>query len=66
MIAVLISLLVWLVVLGVVVYLVQLFLGMLPLQPQVRQIITVVLGLIVLLLVLEHFLPLLTSGAHAL
>jgi hypothetical protein len=66
MIAVLISLLVWLVVLGVVVYLVQLLLGMLPLQPQVRQIITVVLGLIVLLFALEHFLPLLTSGAHAL
>lgn len=50
----LINLLIWLLVLAIVIYVVYLILGMLPLPGNVKTIATLVLGLIFLLILLNH------------
>lgn len=50
----LISLLVWLLILACVIYIVFLILGMLPLPPQVKTIVCLILGLIFLLVLLNR------------
>lgn len=50
----LISLLIWLLILACVIYIVFLILGMLPIPAQVKTIITVILGLIFLLVLVER------------
>lgn len=50
----LISLLIWLLILACVIYVVFLILGMLPIPAQVKTIITVILGLIFLLVLVER------------
>lgn len=50
----LISLLIWLIVLAVVVWLLFLIIGMLPLPEPIRTIITVVIALILLLVIVQR------------
>lgn len=50
----LISLLVWLLILALVIWCVFIVLGMIPLPNPIRQIITVILALIFLLVLLSH------------
>ncbi len=50
----LISFLVWLLILALVIYVVFLVLGMLPLPAPAKQIITVILAIIFLLVLLSH------------
>lgn len=50
----LISLLVWLLILALVIYVVFLVIGMLPLPAPAKQIITVILAIIFLLVILGH------------
>jgi cytochrome c biogenesis factor len=57
MISLLISILIWLLVFCVVVYVVKLVLDSLPLPPNVRQIVLAILGLIGLLILIDHFIP---------
>ena len=57
MISLLISILIFLVVFCVVIYVVKLVLDLLPLPPNVRQIVLAVFGLIGLLILIEHFVP---------
>jgi hypothetical protein len=57
MISLLISILIWLLVFCVVVYVIKLVLDALPLPPNVRQIALAILGLIGLLILIDHFLP---------
>lgn len=50
----LVPLLIWLLVLALVVYCVFLILGMLPLPPVAKQIVTIILAVIFLLVLLQH------------
>ncbi len=50
----LISLLVWLLILALVIYVVFLVLGMLPLPEPAKRIVTVILAIIFLLVLLQH------------
>lgn len=50
----LIGLLVWLLIFVLVMYVVFLVLGMIPLPPQARNIVTLLIGLIFLLILLSH------------
>ena len=53
----LLSLIVYLLLAGVLVYIVFWILGMLPIPPQAKNVITMVMALIVLLWLVTRFLP---------
>ena len=50
----LISLLIWLLVFALIIWVVYLILGLLPLNAQIKQIICVVLGIVFLIILLER------------
>ena len=67
MIDLLIQLVIYLVVAGLIWYLVTVVLGMLPIPEPIKQIINVVMLIILVLIVLYALLPLLhLGGAHSL
>lgn len=50
-----VSLLIWLLIFAIVIYVVFLVVGMLPFPPNIQRIVTIIIALIGLLLILQRF-----------
>jgi hypothetical protein len=61
MISLLVSALIWLLVFGLIFYVIYWVTGLLTLPDPMRKIVLAILGVIGLIVLLEHFLPLLTG-----
>lgn len=61
--SILLTLVVWIIVLAIVWTIICYIVNLSPIQPQIKNLILVVVALIGLLFLIEHFMPLLSSGA---